>query len=89
MMSGNPSRVKIAIRQWRMSSAEPSGLHMWFDPTREELVLYRRTEPYDAHASSSLREIRGTPSVGEGSPYGGSDPEEPNVELELKDSLPF
>ena len=28
------------IRQWRVSKAEPSGLMIWFDPSRELVRLY-------------------------------------------------
>ncbi len=33
------------IRSWRMQPAKPFGVHMWFDPTVESVVLL--TEPTD------------------------------------------
>ena len=52
------SRVKI-LCNWRVSKAEPSGLHVWFDPTTEVLKIYA-LEPSEI------------PRVGEG--YEGVDP---------------
>jgi len=41
-----PSVVEsfLAVRQWRIVTAEPSGLLMWFDPLRE-IPLLRSTLP--------------------------------------------
>ena len=33
------------IRQWRVSRAEPSGLHLWFDPMVEFPRLYENESP--------------------------------------------
>ena len=31
---------RLILRAWRVSEADPSGAHVWFDPEREEVRLY-------------------------------------------------
>ncbi len=41
----------LTIHSWRISQGEPSGLHCWFDPDTEEVVLLGRPpldSEYDA-----------------------------------------
>ena len=38
---------KIILRSWRVTHAEPSGLFVWFDPTREAVELYELEPPKD------------------------------------------
>ena len=68
------------IRLWRVSQAEPRGLHVWFDPDTEVLKLYA-LEPQ--------------PKVGVGEDLEGDDrdapgrPDQVNDQLVLDDELPF
>ena len=34
------SNVELLIRGWRVARAEPSGMVVWFDPTREHVKLF-------------------------------------------------
>ena len=45
---------RIMIRQWRVSTADPSGLHVWFDPACEELRLYALDPPKDEGVANAL-----------------------------------
>jgi len=36
---------RISIRNWRVTGARPSGLHVWFDPSCEFVRLYRIRSP--------------------------------------------
>ncbi len=38
-------RTTLPIRNWRITEAEPSGLHLWFDEEREGVLLYELTPP--------------------------------------------
>ena len=38
---------KIILRSWRVSHADPSGLFVWFDPSRESVELYELDPPKD------------------------------------------
>ncbi len=31
---------EIVLRSWRVSDGDPSGLHVWFDPTTEIVKIY-------------------------------------------------
>ena len=31
---------ELEVRNWRMTEASPSGLHLWFDPLRETVKLF-------------------------------------------------
>ena len=46
---------RVPLRGWRVSSAEPSGLHVWFDPKREALRLYE-LEPLPEEGVHEVRE---------------------------------
>ena len=44
--------AEIAVRNWRITRAEPDGAHVWFDPTREAIQLYRLL-PHDGEVVDS------------------------------------
>ena len=48
------SRVKIVVRQWRITEASPSGCHVWFDPARETLELWSEEPPEDSGVDDVL-----------------------------------
>jgi len=45
---------RLMLRSWRVTEAVPSGCHVWFDPSREELLLYAR----DPQPEDGVREVR-------------------------------
>ncbi len=36
---------KIVLRSWRVIEGEPSGMFVWYDPTRESIELYELEPP--------------------------------------------
>ena len=36
---------KIILRSWRVMHADPSGLFVWYDPTRESVELFELDPP--------------------------------------------
>jgi len=68
------------LRSWRVSQAEPSGCHVWFDPERTEVRLYELEPPKD----------EGVPEVSEGDDQIGFwDSRDQVNELVDRDELPF
>jgi len=66
------AKVSIPLA-WRIQSAEPSGLTMWFDPTREQPLLGVQP-PAQRERGSGLETQCGTLDLLEGVPLeGGAD----------------
>ena len=79
---------QIPLRLWRVSHAEPSGLHVWFDPKEEVVIILRKDELWSD----------GTPRADGGVPCEGGDADheaqhggQVDLEgvLEPEDPLPF
>ncbi len=51
------SRRRIVVRSWRITDAEPSGCHMWFDPYRE-IPMIGCIPPPSSEDSEPYREGR-------------------------------
>ena len=83
------SEVKVPLA-WRICKADPSGLLMWFDPTREEPLL--RSLPHDSEEPDGWYEggaLHTLELFGEREvePHSGADAETSQTDLE--DDLPF
>jgi len=39
------AKKPIVVRNWRVVEASPSGLFVWFDPSRESVEVYELMEP--------------------------------------------
>ena len=74
---------RLEIRNWRVSSGDPSGLVVWFDPRTERVRLYSLTEEEQLEYLDSCVSVSAL-SEGEG---GDSDKGQQLVLLE--DELPF
>jgi len=48
------SAKRLPIRMWRVSRAEPYGLHVWFDPDTEVVKLF----DLEPHPKDGVRELR-------------------------------
>ncbi len=46
---------RLVLRSWRVMEADPSGFLVWFDPTREGVVLYE-LEPGETAGVGAFRE---------------------------------
>ena len=51
---------RLVLRSWRLMDADPSGLFVWYDPTRESIELYELDPPKES----------GVPEVGERDDFG-------------------
>ncbi len=38
-------RDELVVRSWRITRGDPEGCHLWFDPRREDVRLYRLPPP--------------------------------------------
>ena len=47
---------QLVLRSWRTMEAEPDGLMVWFDPTREQLKLYELDPPEDSGVGECCEE---------------------------------
>jgi len=48
------ARKRLVLRKWRVQDAEPSGLFVWFDPTRESVELYELEPQLEAGVGEDL-----------------------------------
>jgi len=69
---------ELVVRRWRFQEAKPSGLHVWFDPTREVVRLFE-LEPGTEDR---------VPVVGERDDWDSPD-DRLDVEQVVEDDLPF
>ena len=45
---------ELVIRNWRVTRGVPLGAHLWFDPVREEVRLFRLAPPPDSEGVSEF-----------------------------------
>jgi len=71
---------ELVLRSWRVSQAEPSGAHVWFDPTREQLKLFalepsteervaNASEGDDYYEGGALDQVKSRLAPGDGLPF--------------------
>ena len=58
-----PERVEILVRAWRVTRGEPSGSHLWFDPSTEFVRLFRLPPPDGEDGLSELEVAEGGESA--------------------------
>ncbi len=46
--------ARIVLCNWRVTEGEPSGLHVWFDPSRERVEIHALEPPSEDGVSAAV-----------------------------------
>ena len=51
------ARKRVVLRSWRVMEASPSGLFVWYDPTRESVELFELEPPSETGVADACEGV--------------------------------